>query len=157
MTPLRAPRPGRFELNLAPMVDVMMCLIIFFLLASKLVDAAHRPLNLPYAEAAEEVERAELGVRVTINVRPANESGTAAEYVVNQWDGEQIIERSLVASEVAPYLAGRAQQVPELTCVIRADRTVRYAHVENVLRGCGLAKISKIVFSTIAGAGAEGE
>src|SRR5690606_38234353 len=33
----RIPKPANMTLNLAPMVDVMMCLIIFFLLGSRLV------------------------------------------------------------------------------------------------------------------------
>ena len=65
----KPPKPVGMTLNLAPMVDVMMCLIIFFLLASKLVDAQHRPLNLPYARAALEVGRGELGPRVVTTTR----------------------------------------------------------------------------------------
>ncbi len=83
----RPPKPVAMTLNLAPMVDVMMCLIIFFLLASKLVDAQHRPLNLPYAQAALEVKRSELGPRVVINVRPRADDPLRAEYVVEAGTG----------------------------------------------------------------------
>jgi len=143
-------------LNLAPMVDVMMCLIIFFLLASKLVDAQHRPLNLPYAQAALEVGRDELGPRrVVINVRPAADDPLRAEYVVEAWDGRDITERRLQPAEIAGYLQARASRAAQydtdLRCVIRADEQVAYGHVEVVLRGCGLAKIAKVVFSARAG------
>lgn len=157
----RPPKPVGMTLNLAPMVDVMMCLIIFFLLASKLVDFQHRPLDLPYARAALEVERSELGARVVINVRPSVDGPVLAEYVVEGWDGRAITERTLQPDEIAPYLRGHAdrarQRDSDLRCVIRADRDVAYGHVEVVLRGCGLAKIAKVVFSARAGQDPEEE
>ena len=151
----RPPKPVGMTLNLAPMVDVMMCLIVFFLLASKIVDAEHRPLNLAYAKAALESKPGESGPRVVINVRPAENDGLRAEYVVMAWDGRNLTERTLDRDEIAAYLQGRsrlaAERGDELRCVIRADQDVAYGHVEVVLRGCGLAKIGKIVFSARTG------
>ncbi len=151
----KPPKPVAMTLNLAPMVDVMMCLIIFFLLASKLVDAQHRPLNLPYARAALEVGRGELGTRVVINVCPSEDDPLRAEYIVEVWDGRNITERTLEPDEIAEYLQLRADRATAretgLCCVIRADQDVAYGHVEVVLRGCGLAKIAKVVFSARSG------
>ena len=157
----RPPKPVGMTLNLAPMVDVMMCLIIFFLLASKLVDAQHRPLNLPYARAALEVRRGELGPRVVINVRPSDDDPLRAEYIVKAWDGRSITERMLQPEEIGEYLQARADRAAalksDLRCVSRADQDVAYGHVEVVLRGCGLAKIAKVVFSARAGVEPEEE
>lgn len=143
-------------LNLAPMVDVMMCLIIFFLLAAKMVAAEHYPVALPWAVAAKTVEPGDLGTRVTITVRPAGDAGKSAEYVVADWDGQQIVERVLHPDDVEALLAARAARAArenqKLRCVIRADEGVRYEHVEVVLRGCGLARISDIVFTVNQGA-----
>jgi len=155
------PKPVSMTLNLAPMVDVMMCLIIFFLLASKLVDAQHHPLNLPYAQTAVEVERGELGRRVVINVRPSEDDPRRAEYIVEAWDGQNITERRLPTTEIVDYLRAGADRAREagagLRCVIRADQEVSYEQVEIVLRGCGLAKIAKVVFSARVGEEPEGE
>lgn len=153
----KPPKPVGMHLNLAPMVDVMMCLIIFFLLASKLVNAAHKPLELPYAVAAKEVERSELGARVVINVRPKGGGAVGeADFVVNGWDGREITERLLQPTEIEGYLAAAAKQAAgtkeTLSCVIRADREVTYKNVETVLVACGKAKITNIVFSAKAGA-----
>lgn len=136
-------------LNLAPMVDVMMCLIVFFLLASKLA-TEHFPVQLPWALSAKVVDQSALGDPVTITVRPAPEGGESAEYVMTDWDGRQIVERRLLPQDVEmrlkarAALARKANQTPR--CVIRADREVMYQDVEVVLRACGLAGISKIVF-----------
>ncbi len=150
------PRPVNMTLNLAPMVDVMMCLIIFFLLAAKMVAAEQHPVDLPWAVAAREVETGDLGTRVTISVRRADDTDARAEYVVADWDGQQVVERVLPPGAVTALLeqqAAHAARGPEkLRCVIRADQNVRYEHVEVVLRACGLAKISDVVFAARAGA-----
>ena len=152
----RPPQPASMFLNLAPMVDVLMCLIIFFLLASKLVSAEHYPVELPWAVAAREVESQDLGARVTINVRRAADgSDDRAEYVVVDWDGRRVIERVLKTDEIEALLRTRAAraaaQQQEIRCVVRADQDVQYQHVEMVLRACGVTKISNIVFSANKG------
>ena len=78
----RPPKPVPMTLNLAPMVDVLMCLIIFFLLASKMVAAEHYAVDLPWAVAARNVEASDLGTRVTITVRRAPGGDDQGEYVV---------------------------------------------------------------------------
>lgn len=151
----RPPKPARMTLNLAPMVDVMMCLIIFFLLAAKMVAAEHYPVDLPWAIAAKNVEASDLGTRVTITVRRAQGGDDQAEYVVVDWDGERVVERVLQPGEVNSLLQARAargaRESQKLRCVVRADRMVMYKHVEVVLRACGLAQIRDVVFSANAG------
>lgn len=151
----RPPLPVRMTLNLAPMVDVMMCLIIFFLLASKMVAAEHYPVDLPWAIAAKNVEASDLGTRVTVTVRRAQGGDDQAEYVVVDWDGKRVAERVLQPGEVDSLLQARAARAArenqKLRCVVRADRLVMYKHVEVVLRACGLAQIRDVVFSANAG------
>ncbi|MFN0136919.1 MAG: ExbD/TolR family protein [Phycisphaerae bacterium] len=151
----RPPKPTAVTLNLAPMVDVMMCLIIFFLLASKLVSSQNRPLNLPFARAAEETESREPGTRIVVNVRPSPARAGDAEFVLQRWDGKNISEKIVTADELPTLLLTRAEQArtrgEEVRCVIRADRTIAAGHVESVLRAAGLAKIAKIVFAANAG------
>lgn len=148
-------------LNLAPMVDVMMCLIIFFLLASSLVQSELYKVELPWAVAAKAVETSDLGSRVTISVSRATDSDDAAEYVVADWNGQEVVQRKLQPDEVEALLLSRAARAvrenQKLRCVIRADRQVMYKHVEAVLRACGLAKISDIVFSVNEGQAPEGQ
>lgn len=156
----RLPKPTRMTLNLAPMVDVLMCLIIFFLLASKLVSAEHFPVKLPWAVAAREVEAHDLGARVTINVRRADGSDQRAEYVVVDWNGRDIAERVLQPGELTGLLRSRAARAAvekqQLRCVVRADEDVQYQHVETVLRACGLANLANVVFSVNKGSEPDG-
>lgn len=142
-------------LNLAPMVDVMMCLIIFFLLGSTLVLEESRPVELPWALAAQQMDRSELGSRIVVNVRPAPNPDMPAEYVVVGWDGRNVTEALFTPEQLHTHLmsaaaAARARQ-EEICCVIRADRDVKYREVETALRGCGLARIARVVFSVSSG------
>lgn len=146
----RPPQPVSMTLNLAPLVDVMMCLIIFFLLASRLASAEFTQVILPTAAAARQVESSDLGNRVTITVQRGADDGDEPIFVVADWDGQEVVERRLAPDSLAPLLAARAARAQagggKVRCVIRADRLCRYRDVEVVLRGCGLAGVSDVIF-----------
>ena len=113
------PKPVSMELNLAPMVDVMMCLIIFFMLGSELMNAENRPLQLPWAVAAEEVEKKDLGQRVVINVRPKEDNPEEADYLVAGMEpqadgGLAMVERSMNVGELNNYLAKAANDTDNI-------------------------------------------
>ncbi|MBK9118210.1 MAG: biopolymer transporter ExbD [Phycisphaerales bacterium] len=151
---MRPPKPTSMTLNLAPMVDVLMCLIVFFLLAAHIVAAEATVVDvrdLPRALAAQEVDSSDLGNRVTISVRRVADGDEVAEYVVADWDGERIVPRALRPADIEALLKLRATQAvargATLRCVIRADRMVTYQHVEVVLRACGLAQVRDVVFA----------
>lgn len=155
----RPPQPVRLELNLAPMVDVIMCLIIFFLLASRLVDAQHPPSQLAYAASARQVDRSELGQRVVVTIRTRRDASGEADFVVPGWDGHRISDRVLDEMQLLDFIRQRVAQAGdrgELRCVIRAEKDVPYARVEQVLRACGQVGISHVVFATHAGHDPEG-
>lgn len=148
----RPPRPVSLTLNLAPMVDVMMCLIVFFLLAARIVDAEHRPIELPWARTAGAAE-AESGSRIVVNVQVSG--ADEVTYLVTGWDGRDITEMALEADELSPLLAAKSREAAErrddIRCVIRADRNAAYRHVERVLRAAGEARITRVSFSANMG------
>ncbi len=145
----KPPRPASMDLNLAPMVDVLMCLIIFFLLASKMVENENYTLKLASAAAARPLEKSELGNRVTINVVQGAAATDPARYFVADWNGQEVVQSELSPEALNRYVLARAKAAAgaELRCVIRADGDVTYADVETVLRAAGLAKIAKVVFA----------
>ncbi len=133
----RAPAPTALTLNLAPMVDVMMCLLIFFMLATKMVERENVRIDLPAAVTAQDAASTEFGNRVVIGV-VADERGEPAY----QYRGEPA-----TLEEVARRLAAAGAIDPELNCVIRADRSLEYRHVESVMRACADAGIRRITFA----------
>lgn len=143
----RPPRTTPIGLNLAPMVDVIMCLLIFFMLATQMVQLENSRIDLPEASAAKVAEKRALGKRVVVNVRPARdeESGEA----VYELDGQ-----ATPAAELYARLEREGRQDPTVNCVIRGARNVPYRFVEAVLVGCAAGKIENITFSALR---AEGE
>lgn len=153
---MRPPRSVNMTLNLAPMVDVMMCLIVFFLLASRLVNAEQKPIDLPIAKAAQKSEAETTGGRLTINIQP--QAGAAAgsasvQYSVVEWDGQRVVERALAPEELAPLLIARAERAraagQPMRCRIRADRHVRYRDVEAAMRAASAAAVTQLQFSAL--------
>ena len=75
--------------------------------------------------------------------------------MVADWDGRRLVERLLQPEQIEALLRARAARAQiegqELRCVVRADQDVQYQHVETVLRACGWAKVSKVVFSANQG------
>ena len=146
----RPPAPVRMTLNLAPMVDVMMCLIIYFLLATKIVSAERQPVDLPEATAARPFDAEEVPNRLVVNVRPRADDPLDVGYFVVDWDGGAIRERRLETAELAPLMRSRAAALradgESLACSIRADRRVHYRAVEIVMEAAATAGVESLVF-----------
>lgn len=151
----RPPKPVSMTLNLAPMVDVMMCLIIFFLLGSALVIVEGRPVELPYARSAQQFEAGEPGARVVVNVRRTEDPAHPAQFIVAGFDGKQATELVLTPELLTRHLESAAaaarERGEEVRCVIRADRELEWRHVEVALRACGTARIGRVLFSANSG------
>lgn len=133
-----APKTTRLDLNLAPMVDVMMCLLIFFMLATRMVEQENSQIDLPVAAASKEVEKQALGNRFVVNIRPADHG---AQYIVRE---------SIVAfTEVRDLLAIEAARDPGVNCVIRADHELPYRYVQAVMAACANARIQNVTFGAL--------
>jgi biopolymer transport protein ExbD len=138
---IRPPPATPLVLNLAPMVDVMMCLLIFFMLAAKLVEIEQSRIDLPLAAAAREAERRELGNRFVVNL--LRETPDRPTYLLR--------ERPVTLEEVLAELAREHRQDAGVNCVIRADRNVPYADVEAILSACAGLGVRHVTFSATRG------
>lgn len=145
----KPPSATQLSLNLAPMVDVMMCLLIFFMLATKLVERENSYIDLPVAKAAKDAEKQALGNRLVINIRDAAlHGGEGAVYLIR--------EEVVPITNVLARLEAEAQLDPNVNCVIRADRDLPYRYVQAVMVGCARAEIRNITFSAVRTEGRAG-
>jgi biopolymer transport protein ExbD len=133
-----------FDLNLAPLVDVMMCLIIFFMLTGKLAQRERTPVELPRSEAARS-ETADGSRRFIVN---AVDAAGEAQYRI----GGDVLPLDALSERMAV----EAKRDPDVSCYIRADRRLEYGHVEPILIQCRRAGIRRVTFATTAGRGTEG-
>lgn len=143
------PTTTPIKLNLAPMVDVSMCLLVFFLVTTKMVERENSEIDLPIARAARDVEKQELGNRFVVNVRDARLAGGAGAVYLIQ-------EEALPLSEVLQRLRTVRRHDPDVNCVIRADRSLPYRYVQRVMMGCAREDVRKVTFSAVSREGIGG-
>lgn len=132
---MRKPPPAtKLTLNLAPMVDVMMCLLIFFMLATKMVEQEHTQVNLPVASQAKELEQEKTAGRLVVNIRRGA-------------DGKPIYmlrEEVLPLEQLVEQMTDAARSNSRLTYIVRADRSIAYKDVATLLAECSNAGIRHI-------------
>jgi biopolymer transport protein ExbD len=129
------PRTGAIaEINVTPMADVMIVLLIIFMVATPVIVGA--PVRLPGATHSTEhkEERLEVVVRATGAVTAGGLAFSGADAL-----GEWISARR--SSGAAPVV------------LVQADRGVAYAEVARVLAACRRAGVDEIALATERRAG----
>jgi biopolymer transport protein ExbD len=125
-----AQHPG---IQLAPLVDVLMLLLIFFLLTWNAARNENElDVKVPKASAAK--EKAAPPGDVVVNVR------TDGSVVVNR--------RSMNETELSDLLQNLVKLYPEQAVVIRGDEGGAYKNVVNVLNICSQAGVTNVAFAT---------
>ena len=128
----RAPlvHPG---IQLAPLVDVLLLLLIFFLMTWNAARNENElDVKVPKASAAKE-HSAPIG-DVVVNVKA---------------DGNVVVNRrTLNSSELADLLRGLVQLNSEQAVVIRGDEAGAYKNIVEVLNVCSQAGVSNVAFAT---------
>jgi biopolymer transport protein ExbD len=125
--------PQHPGIQLAPLVDVLMLLLIFFLLTWN----AARNEN-------------ELDVKVPKATQAKEKSAPIGDVVVNvKTDGTVVVNRrTLSAPELTDMLRGLVQLDENQAVVIRGDEGGAYKHVVGVLNICSEAGVTNVAFAT---------
>lgn len=124
------------------MVDVSMCLMIFFMLTTQMVKNENSTIDLPNALSAKDVEKKDLGDRFVINVRNAvQDGGAGAVYIVQ--------EKAISLTDLSERLRQERINKTNVNCVIRADRDLPYKYVQAVMLVCSNVGIQKVTFSAV--------
>ncbi len=135
---LQGPKPMS-DINVTPLVDVMMVLVVIFIITAPLLASTIR-LDLPRTEAATSVETPRF---VTLVV---DKSGQAF-----------LNDEPLALDELARQLLQTARQHPDTEVQLRADQAVPYGKVVEVMglaQKAGLNRIGLVADPTPAtGAG----
>jgi len=121
------------QLQLAPMIDVIMFLLCFFLLT----------WNLARCEQDLEVK-----VPVARNGTPPKQ--LPGEVIINlKSDGSVELERAILTIPQLQQKLSDIQQVfPDQAVVLRGSENVQYKFVVQVLDACRAAKLTNIAFAT---------
>ncbi len=124
------------EINLIPMIDVLLVILIFVMVTTTFSQIAELQINLPTAEAEKPAEKP-----VSINVAV----DAAGRYLIN---GAAVANTGIGALSLELRRAAGDQAEPVI--VISADAKATHQSVVNVMEAAREAGYSRITFATQA-------
>jgi len=122
------------EINLVPLIDVMMVILIFLMITTTYSKYSELQLNLPTAEGEKQLGRPN-EINVLVN--------TQGQYVVNR---TPVVFRSI--EQLADELKRAGGTLKEPVVVITADGTATHQSVVRVMEAARIAGLSQITFTT---------
>ena len=132
----RIPTEGAEEsINMAPMIDMVFLLLIFFMAASHLTKIERVPVELPEAGNAKVPENT--GERQIVTLLATDDAGGGMEIYMNLQ--QMNLEEFARQLEASPDLAGRP-------VYLRVDRRLRHRNVKQVMAACAEAGIADVIF-----------
>lgn len=135
----RGKRHEDLEMNLVPLIDVLLVIIIFLVISTTFSRTSELEINLPTAEANAPLEKP-----VTIEVGvDAN-----GNYVINH---KALADTTVTGISAALQAAASSGKEP--TIIINADAKTTHQSVINVMEASRMAGYSHITFATQAKAG----
>jgi biopolymer transport protein ExbD len=128
------------EIDMAPLIDMVFLLLIFFMCAATMSSIQFTPdVELPVADKAQVPEEVEqMQDRGIINILPATGADDDGRFFVL---GTEVEEADLV-----DIMRERAKKNPNIKLYLRADRDVPFRMVKKALRACAEAGISDVIF-----------
>jgi len=122
------------EINLVPLIDVMMVILIFLMITTTYSKYTELQINLPTADSQKQLERSN-EVSVLVNAQ--------GQYLINR---APVTYRSI--DQLADELKRAAGAMKEPVVVISADATATHQAVVRVMEASRLAGLSQITFTT---------
>ena len=122
------------EINLVPLIDVMMVILIFLMISTTYSKYTELEITLPTADAQKQLERAN-EVSVLVNAQ--------GQYVINR---NAMPFRGV--EQLAEELKRAAATLKEPIVVISADAAATHQSVVRVMEASRLAGLTQITFTT---------
>lgn len=124
----RAAGAPQAEINMVPLIDVMLVLLVIFIVAAPMLTHSV-PLDLPKASSTATLPETH---RVTLSIDAGRQI---------YWDG-QVID----AAQLDGRLKQQALSHPETQLQLHADRQVPYGSVAEVLAAAARAHLTRVAF-----------
>jgi biopolymer transport protein TolR len=116
------------EINVTPLVDVMLVLVVIFIITAPLLASSIR-LDLPRTDAAK-----------------PNDAPKFVTVVLDKAGQAFLNDKPMTPAELAERLAQAARDNPETEVQLRADQTVPYGRVVEVMGAAQKAGLNRIGF-----------
>ena len=122
------------EINLVPLIDVMMVILIFLMISTTYSKYTELQINLPSAQAEKQLDRPN-EIAVLVNAQ--------GQYVVNR---RAVPFRSV--EQLADEMRRAGAGLKEPVVVITADAAATHQSVIRVMEAARIAALSQITFTT---------
>jgi len=161
----RMPDMKEGGVNVTPLIDIVMCLIIFFMLVAKIgvTTGADRTIEIPVSLFGKELK--DLGNTLTLNVREVADQPFITGLVDGSGHGPQelkvvdpatgkrplreVLQRLRFGNDKKPGGAGANADNDSFKVIIRGDRDMSYKVLEPVLIACMEANVKDVNFNTL--------
>lgn len=141
------PRLTESTVNVTPLIDVVMVLIVFFMLVARIgVSTGAEPMPLPETLTGVRIE--DLGNTLTLNVRHE----AMAQPQVTALVGGQMRELPLAdgrgGQPLLDTLRAMRERNRDFKVILRAPKDMPYRYLEPVLQACAQAAVKNVNFTT---------
>jgi biopolymer transport protein ExbD len=137
--------------NVTPLIDIVMCLIIFFMLVAKIGVSTGADTKIQIPETILGAKIDDLGNTLTLNIQP----GVGEDPFVTALVGGEVKELKLVEnrggkpeSPLVNVLTELRNRNKDFKVVIRGDKDMSYKYLEPVLQACSQANCANVNFNT---------
>lgn len=131
------------EFQIAPMIDILLVLLVFFMsISSTEVLQSNDQVKLPVAkDASDEKKEGKAKGQAIVNVlwSPINNAGSI-----------DVDNRAFpTPADMVPYLQQKMQANPNMRVLVRADKSVRFEYMKQLLRELAKASVVNVTFSVV--------
>ncbi len=135
--------------NVTPLIDVVMCLVIFFMLVAKIGvnTGADTKILIPASIQGQEIK--DMGNTLTLNVQsgPLDQPLVTA-LVKGDLRELKVVDPTTGARQLAAELTHHRNNNPDLKVIIRGEDDMDYRFLEPVLLACAEAQVKEVDFNT---------
>jgi len=136
--------------NVTPLIDVVMCLIIFYMLVAKIGVNTGREAKIELPSSVVGISLKDLGNTVTLNV---TKPSTGDEPLITMLDPStgQMVDLKIMDGTKRPltaFLKKLKGENSEFKVIIRGDQNLEYRFLEPVLITCSEAAVRNVNFAT---------
>lgn len=137
--------------NVTPLIDVVMCMIIFFMLVARIgvSTGADPTIDIPQTILGGKID--DIGNALTLNIKPGKNDLPAVSALVNGEFHDLSLApdpSSHKAESLLAVLTDLHERNRDIKIIIRADKEMAYRYLEPVLLVCSQAGVSNINFNT---------
>jgi biopolymer transport protein ExbD len=141
------------RVNLTPLIDVVMCLIVFYLMVGRLVIERRGETDLPQTAvgltASRDTDPLAITVPGPIAQNENGEQGNGPEEPLEFGDRTVLVDGVAIPVErLGLVVSGRLLRDPGLAVQVRADKSTPYSRIEPVLAACRDAGVTSLELAT---------